>query len=1217
MSDAKDSEAGQKPPEPKKKRRRWLKILLVLILLLVLGVVFAPALASTGPGRNMVNRLVSYFIPGFVAIEKLQLSWLKGQRIDGLRLSDPDGQKVIELDELRTGLTLWGAVRGDLRLGETTLKGIRGNIVADESGETNLMRALGAGEPDPTKGPARVPRSLSGRIVVEDLAVEVKAPRIKPVTFTCQRGEVDMSAAMGPIKVNLPIVSRQGELGGKLDVAGKIENLFAADGTVNVAAARADLTARASDLPVEGVDHMLGLGGLLASALGDRLTLDVVSASEAGRVRLSFKAEAPNLSGSGAVMIAEKQLDVAESPEVIFTATPRFAQTLARRSDPKSAITLAKAVQLKLEVLKLAAATSKFNPADLALQIRLAPLAAEPIVITGDPRLGELRITNFSVDAHTTKLAEKAVLKAHADLATDAGGGQIDVDATVTSLFDADGSFQPKKMRLDGQAGLKKVPTALLDQIAQLDGQIGRYLGSEVSAVAVARSTGDKSGTVNLSLHSDRLTAEQIPFTIADDLVLAEAATLRYRLPLPAAEAGKPTLAREPTLAVQLTEISAPLKDFSLARVIAAAQVTVDPLEVAGDPTLSGTSIRKLTAPLRFDGPANHLTVSFSGEASLPGRPGASPLTGNVKLRKLLRDGAVDAGGAAVTGQVKLEKLPTAFIEALSGRTGQLVPLVGPELDITGVVRVPEGGAEAGVLTLTAAAENLKSDDLEFELGDVIHLRSPVTVDLKLTPAGFAAWTTPGGQEAADLVLARGATVTLKIKKMAWPVRPRDGEGDPAFDPSRAMIDLSLGVPQLLLEERASGARIQMDQFQATATAARLDRPLSVSVTGRLVERTAAGEPRRGQVKVTGNVTDLFDSQGRVEIGGATADLHTEIENLPGSLVAALAGGSPEIKAVLGERVELRVDARLKKMNGPVTVQLIASNSHALIRGKVTDGYFTLDENVVAEVQVTPELSRTVLKNINPMLVTAVSAEKPLRVEIHSTGFRVPVRDFEIGKAVVEQVSIDPGKLVLDNGGVLGLITGVLKSGSISREKQLEIWFTPVNASLKDGVATYDRMDALIAGSFQIATWGNVDLGRDAADMVLGFPAATLNKAFGLDKIAPDYVAQFPLLGKTASASFDPRKAALKIAGLLAQSQGKGDVGAVVDIFRRGVLKEKPDPKAPAAKVLPWAAAVVPATGPDQPAPPAPPPAEPKPAAAEKPKSLEQQLLEELLKRRK
>ena len=73
--------------------------------------------------------------------------------------------------------------------------------------------------------------------------------------------------------------------------------------------------------------------------------------------------------------------------------------------------------------------------------------------------------------------------------------------------------------------------------------------------------------------------------------------------------------------------------------------------------------------------------------------------------------------------------------------------------------------------------------------------------------------------------------------------------------------------------------------------------------------------------------------------------------------------------------------------------------------------------------------------------------------------------------------------------------------------------FTPFKAKVEDGIATYSRSDIVIGGSFKVATWGQIDLVKDEVNMILGITAETLDKAFGLENLEPDYVLEIPMKG--------------------------------------------------------------------------------------------------------
>jgi hypothetical protein len=145
-----------------------------------------------------------------------------------------------------------------------------------------------------------------------------------------------------------------------------------------------------------------------------------------------------------------------------------------------------------------------------------------------------------------------------------------------------------------------------------------------------------------------------------------------------------------------------------------------------------------------------------------------------------------------------------------------------------------------------------------------------------------------------------------------------------------------------------------------------------------------------------------------------------------------------------------------------------------------------------------------------------------------------------------------------------------LKGNPLSKTKQMSVWFTPLSFSIENGVLHSGRMDALIANSVHLCTWGSIDLQTQKLHMYLGIPADTLKSAFGLKNLSANYVLKIPIRGSVKDPDLKTNSATAKIAAMVAAQQipKKGAVlGGLVNAFAQS-KEEKDIP--PAKHPFPW-----------------------------------------------
>ncbi|MCK5654788.1 MAG: hypothetical protein KAI03_00685, partial [Candidatus Aureabacteria bacterium] len=215
---------------------------------------------------------------------------------------------------------------------------------------------------------------------------------------------------------------------------------------------------------------------------------------------------------------------------------------------------------------------------------------------------------------------------------------------------------------------------------------------------------------------------------------------------------------------------------------------------------------------------------------------------------------------------------------------------------------------------------------------------------------------------------------------------------------------------------------------------------------------------------------------------------------------------------------------------GPVDIYFKTSNSTAAISALINKDSVLLRDDVKAELTVTPALGALVLKNINPILITAVSSSRPIYITINQNGFYVPLNKASFSDIKIEEAVIDLGELTLENGGLLNPLVAFLKS---TYGRHMTASFTPLKASLAEGIAQYSRMDTIIANSFHIVTWGTIDIENDTLDVTLGLTSDTLDKAFDIEGLPEDYILKIPVQGSTENPKVNWAEAAKQIGMLV------------------------------------------------------------------------------------
>jgi len=253
---------------------------------------------------GIVERAAAPHLAGRLDVASARCAWFGPQRLTGVRVLDPDGEVLAQL-EIDVAGPLVPLAMGSTAYGTVHVRG-SATLVHHSDGTTNLERTLAPLlEPDPPGAPAPdpLPAETDIDLRIETLAVRVvdgktgREAHAEPV-----RGRVIVSYAT-PIEVELqvaPVIDSPAITSdpASIDLAGKVEGWTDASGRFDAAHARVDLTGRVSGVPGTWIDTALGLAspspenGIVDS------TLRVVGTADRFKAEASLQAPTTLLSGA-------------------------------------------------------------------------------------------------------------------------------------------------------------------------------------------------------------------------------------------------------------------------------------------------------------------------------------------------------------------------------------------------------------------------------------------------------------------------------------------------------------------------------------------------------------------------------------------------------------------------------------------------------------------------------------------------------------------------------------------------------------------------------------------------------------------------------------------------------------------------------------------------------------------------------------------------------
>lgn len=760
------------------------------------------------------------------------------------------------------------------------------------------------------------------------------------------------------------------------------------------------------------------------------------------------------------------------------------------------------------------------------------------------------------------------VLKLNAELSRGRDTGTVNVDAKVDQLFDADGIYQPANATAHINGDLTHLPTDLLDALMQEDGRLTTLIGPVLDGKVLADVTA-AGGNVSIMADSKYLYINAKVAFDDDGLRREGESAIRYTLTPGAwgvltAVNGQSasTLSAPVDIAVELHRLVVPFTDqgfdvgsidSGLGLVVGDARIHIDGV---GEVTLESTTGSVQTSQL-----GKSLTARFNTTSGLNNKPGGVELV--VELADLM-DGEGGFNPAHLSAKVngRITNAPIAAIldELLPGVTrGLATRSLGPAMDATVNFNTAPGsdgegmaggfeidvlteGGEAGLNATLIGDFSYDDQSIRARLADGSYAR--LTVMQELVDAylnAFRSEVAPQrSADTSDVTLGAPTDVRLELTRAVLVLNVA-ADGGYQLDPDAIDINCRLASPEVLvLQGGQNAATLKGLLIDIVNTGLAGDTQLKLNAQINYPVKPGE-EPKPGSIESDTTIAGLAREDGKLTFAKASYTADTVIRQAPIDLIDALFGMDGELVAAVGPRALLNMSGEYTPdkdgATGGLDLVLKSRSSSADLKLLVGEGLWTLKSDAPLSLRVTPGLSQTLLKQINPFLGGAVSAKLPIGVTIKRDGFSAPLSGVSL-KNINANLTLDLGELDLRGEGQL---KQVLETLGVGERSLLNVSFTPVVISLADGKLSYHDL-VMAIDEVRLGFSGEVDLNSRALDLKMTIPGTSLSQISWLEgKFDPDHVIVIPLTG-----TFDEPKLDVKLlTGEIAKAALRGQLGGV------------------------------------------------------------------------
>jgi hypothetical protein len=358
---------------------------------------------------------------------------------------------------------------------------------------------------------------------------------------------------------------------------------------------------------------------------------------------------------------------------------------------------------------------------------------------------------------------------------------------------------------------------------------------------------------------------------------------------------------------------------------------------------------------------------------------------------------------------------------------------------------------------------------------------------------------------------------------------------------------------------------------------------VSSGVTSQIGSSTKSEIGKSGSLNVSSTIDRMLNDQGEFDLATLSGKLSLTLSQFPSKVldIAARIQGKAQspFSTLFGDIINAEAAADLNALTGPIALSFNSPHTRFSLEGKLDKGTLLLEQPLHAQALVTAEMSRLFLRELNPLSISYIYSQGPVTLEVSPAGFQLPLHPYDPARINVPQARIELGRIHCLNEGNINTALALLKSKQFSKDKELMLWFTPIDLHVDQGQIDIERTEILVADTFDIAIWGKFNMVNDYVDMLLGLPSPTLQKAFGIKGLPENYVLTIPMKGPADKVQIDTGKATAKVALLLAWQQSTlagaaagGPAGALVGglLGKLATLPDK-DVKVPPAKhPFPW-----------------------------------------------
>lgn len=1089
------------------------KILITLGVFSLLFFIFLPNLISTSWGTKWSVATFNAFSPGKLSIEKMRLNWFRKQHIEKLHYRGDKGNTLLKVADFQTDTSLLYMLFGGRQLGATLIENPHLFLFPKEQEEGRDRRMPTFSALTLHQGTLQI-----NGITLSDIEIEKKEERIHLKARTQNEG-----------------------------TQGEVEILYSPT----------ELKGKVNHFPLALLDQ-LDHSTFYTDAIGSTLNLTFERENQTWNASIESK----NLKGSLNGTIEGEVLILKPPGKLTLLLTPKLFNSLLPASE-KRGWHLATPADITLD------ATKGVFPLNLKKldyrNIQFQALGVLERAELNHTTLGNYSLNNFHLEiaflnnlniTYRGEIQGKEAASLRGEISRTPQGAVLFQTQTKGFPVSLLALFSPTLEEV-----IQKQIGPFFDLAADGTYQKGKLEGHYLLTSQTIRMEGNIEGppsNLNFDLGGNRvIVGKTIPY-------IGNSAEFQFNGKAELSQEGVAILRLNGTLLSPYYRVVIQGKGADLRTLELTAKGEI--VELPFKEEYPEITLQNGEFSLAASGPSNRII----GKGVIKTQASTSEF--RFEITDFIHNASLNFKKANLSFNCILDHLPVALLDPLLPGEWDLPTLLGKAITIRAKGHYTPTHEEQGAIELVAQGEGLEAS-LSLIIDETLNIgpNRETFIHWTLTPERYRSLIASLSPSHTPIFqLTKPARLSLSIQELMCPVKPAGGASQ-FLCQSGLVGDLRVGT--LTFMSYQTQEYLVIKEMHGKIEGVNFSEAISLYFGGKLFAQNIP-HSEEASFEFTGKMIDFWTPEGKMNRSGLALDGSLKLDLLPVRQITEIFPIDSETKellqAILGELVNARLEGRISQLKGPLTVEIQSSNFKATLPLMVQPHLIHLRDHVTAEITLTDAVNKTLIRDINPLLIAGAYSDHPIKVHLSPEGFMIPIGPYSLRGVQIAKGVVDIGRIRIRNGGQIQLLMDFLKAKEITSEGEMEAWFTPIYFNLKEGVASYNRFDALLAQTAHIAMWGSINLINNKVRMVLGIDATTLQKRFNIS-VKPNEMFQIKMRGTTEKLDLDWSAATTRI-GFLVAKTSTGPIGQIVGGILEQIvtaLGEEPTPP-PTTSPFPW-----------------------------------------------